>query len=59
MAIINTRSPFFMSISDASISYATLQIEIYEGDKDNDYTGTADYVLKKSKIGTDLSLIHI
>lgn len=56
MAIINTRSPFFISISDASISYATLQIEIYEGDKDNDYTGTADYVLKKSKIGTDTNI---
>ena len=36
---------------------ATLQIEIYKGDKDNDYTGTADYVLKKSKIGTDTNII--
>jgi len=33
MAIINTRSPFFVSITDSNISYATLDVEIYTGDK--------------------------
>jgi len=56
MAIINTRSPFFVSITDSSISYATLDIEIYTGDKNNDYTGTPDYQLKKSKIGSNTTI---
>ena len=56
MAIINTRSPFFVSITDSSISYATLDIEIYEGNKNNDYTGTPDYELKKTKIGSNTTI---
>jgi len=56
MAIINTRSPFFVSITDSTISYATLDIEIYEGNKNNDYTGTPDYELKKTKIGSNTTI---
>ena len=56
MAIINTRSPFFVSITDSSISYATLDIEIYTGDKTSDFTGTPDYELKKSKIGSNTTI---
>ena len=59
MAIINTRSPFFVSITDSSISYATLDIEIYTGDKTSDFTGTPDYELKKSKIGSNTTLLLI
>ena len=56
MAIINTRSPFFVSITDSSISYATLDIEIYTGDKTSDFTGTPDYELKKTKIGSNTTI---
>jgi len=56
MAIINTRSPFFVSITDSNISYATLDVEIYTGDKTVDYTGTPDYALKKSKIGSNTTI---
>ena len=50
MAIINARSPYFVSITDANISYSTLEIYIYSGAKTA--TVTADYNLQKSKIGT-------
>ena len=50
MAIINARSPYFVSITDANISYSTLEIYIYSGAKTA--TVTAEYNLQKSKIGT-------
>ena len=31
MAIINTRSPHFLSVSNANLATATLDIEIYTG----------------------------
>ena len=35
MAIINARSPHFISVTDADLATATLDIEIYTGDKTN------------------------
>ena len=51
MAIINVRSPYYISITDAAISYATLEIYIYNGTK----TATTPiiYNLRKNKIGTN------
>ena len=50
MAIINTRSPYFVSVTNASLAYATLDIEVYSGDKNTDYTGTSQYSLQKKII---------
>lgn len=50
MAIINTRSPYFVSVTNASLAYATLDIEIYSGDKNTGYTGTSQYSLQKKII---------
>ena len=47
MAIINTRSPYFVRTAIANIAYATLYIEIYTGDRDTAYTGTPQYSLRK------------
>ena len=47
MAIINTRSPHFISASNVDLAYATLDIEIYSGDRDTSYTGTTQYSLRK------------
>ena len=47
MAIINTRSPHFISASNVDLAYATLDIEIYSGDRDTAYTGTTQYSLRK------------
>ena len=54
MAIINTRSPYFISISDASISYATLDLEIFSGEKAS--TQSPEYSLKKNKLGDDTTI---
>ena len=50
MGIINTRSPYFLSVSDSDLAYATLGIEIYNGDRDADYTGNNQYSLRKNII---------
>ena len=47
MAIINTRSPYFVRTAIVNIAYATLDIEIYTGNKNTDYTGTPQYSLRK------------
>ena len=52
MAIINARNPYFVSVSDSTLAYATLDIEIYQGDKTTSYTGTPTYSLRKQIIGT-------
>ena len=51
---INLRSPYYTSIKDASISYATLSISVWEGD----VTGavTPQYNLKKFKIGSSAAV---
>jgi len=49
---IYTRSPHYVSIGDSNISYATLNIYIWEGDKVTDFDSTPKYTLKKFKIGT-------
>lgn len=50
MAIINTRSPYFVRTSATNVAYATLDIEIYSGDRDTGYTGTPQYSLRKQII---------
>jgi hypothetical protein len=57
MAIINTRSPYFVRTAIVNIAYATLDIEIYTGDRDTGYTGTPQYSLRKQIIlnGTAIS----
>ncbi len=47
MAIINTRSPYFVRTAISNIAYATLDIEIYTGNKNTGYTGTPQYSLRK------------
>ena len=49
--IINTRSPFYIKVSDSSLATATLQLYIYEGAKDT--TPDADdlrYTITKSEL---------
>ena len=52
MAIINTRSPYFISASNVDLAYATLDIEIYSGDRDTGYTGATQYSLRKQIVLT-------
>ena len=47
MAIINTRSPRYVTTSITNMAYATLDIEIYTGGRDTGYTGTPQYSLRK------------
>jgi len=50
MAIINTRSPHFLSVSNANLATATLNIEIYTGNETTGYSGTPQYNLSKKII---------
>lgn len=50
MAIINTRSPHFLSVSNADLATATLDIEIYTGNETTGYSGTPQYNLSKKII---------
>ena len=50
MGIINTRSQYFLSVSDADLATATLDIEIYTGDETTGYSGTPQYSLSKKII---------
>ncbi len=50
MAIINTRSPHFLSVSNADLATATLDIEIYTGNETTGYSGTPQYSLSKKII---------
>ena len=50
MAIINTRTPHFVGLSDVNIAYATLDIEVYSGNKNTGYSGTPQYSLRKQLI---------
>jgi len=51
---INTRSPHFVSITNASISYATLDVFIWDGDKNA--TTTVKYSLKKYKVSNSTTV---
>ena len=51
MAIINTRSPHYISVAIANLGVATLTIEVYSGDKTTGFTGTPQYNLSKQVIG--------
>ena len=44
MGIINTRSPYFLSVSDTDLATATLDIEIYTGNETTGYSGTPNIV---------------
>ena len=49
--IINTRSPFYIKVSDSSLATATLQLYIYEGAKDTTPDGAdLKYTVTKSEI---------
>lgn len=48
--IINTRSPFHLTVSNASLAYATLDIEIYSGEKTIDAIGVPTYSFRKQTI---------
>ena len=50
MAIINVRSPHFLSVSIANLATATLDIEIYTGNETTGYSGTPTYSLSKQII---------
>ena len=50
MAIINVRSPHFISVSIANLATATLDIEIYTGNETTGYSGTPTYSLSKQII---------
>ena len=56
MAIINTRSPHYVGLQDANIAYATLDIEVYSGNKNTGYTGTPQYSLRKQLIAGDVKI---
>lgn len=49
--IINTRSPFYIKVSDSTLATATLQLYIYEGAKDTTPDGAdLKYTVTKSEI---------
>lgn len=50
--IINTRSPFYIKVSDSSLGTATLKIYIYEGAKNTGSPNAADlkYTITKSEL---------
>ena len=51
MAIINARSPYYVSITNTSIAYATLDIKIFNGDINDQ--ATTNYSLKKHIVGSE------
>lgn len=54
--MINARNPYFVSVSNSSLAYATLDVEIYQGYKTTDYSGNATYSLRKQIIGTSTKI---
>ena len=54
MAIINARSPYYVSVTNASIAYATLDVYIWTGDKSASVP--IDYSLKKNKHTTETKI---
>jgi hypothetical protein len=52
---INLRSPYYISTSLPNTAYATLEISIWNGDKNTPVT--AQYNLRKSAIGTSIDVI--
>ena len=51
MAIINARSPYYVSITNTYIAYATLDIKIFNGDISDQ--ATTNYSLKKHIVGSE------
>jgi len=56
MAIINTRSPHYVGLANVNIAYATLDIEVYSGNKNNGYSGNPQYSLRKQLIAGDAKI---
>ena len=56
MAIINARSPYYVSVTNASISYAILDISIWSGSSGTIATENTSYSLRKSVISTGTSV---
>ena len=54
---INLRSPYYTSTSEATTAYATLDISIWNGDKNTDVPAAAQYNLRKSVIGTSVDVL--
>ena len=54
MAIINARSPYYVSVTNSSIAYATLDVYIWTGDKSASVP--IDYSLKKNKHTTETKI---
>ena len=48
--IINTRSPFYIKVSDSTLATATLQLYIYEGVKNTGSPNGADLKYTVTKI---------
>jgi len=47
---INTRSPFFIKVSDTSLAKADLKLYIYSGTKDTDKPSSPQYTVTKSQL---------
>lgn len=56
MAIINVRSPYYVSITDVGISYSTLDITIWNGDSDTIPAENDSYSLKKYTHTTETTI---
>ena len=54
MSIINTRSPYYISITNTSIAYATLDISIFSGDVNGQPSTT--YSLRKNIVGSETKI---
>ena len=52
---INLRSPYYTSTSEATTAYATLEISIWNGDRNTPVT--AQYSLRKNVIGTSVDVL--
>ena len=50
MAIINVRSPKYVSIDDSSLSYAILKLYIWTGNRSADFPSTETYNIRKSGV---------
>ena len=51
--IINTRSPFYQKITNASLSYAKLELYIWSGEYADRVSASKRYTLTKNEVGTN------
>ena len=50
---INTRSPFYVKVSNASLASATMELYIYTGTLTTDKPASAQYIITKNEIGSN------